>query len=302
MEKSLKTETSIACRTSPRSIFLSPHSRFNWYEKDVWTEIAKFLDGKCLMKLGMTNRWFHSIVTEESIWKFACLRDLQVPPPEHVTFKWIQLFASAFDGSHSYSYRQPEKHIDWMRIGAFFFDSPNAYLTDKLSMPKRMPRGDSTEKMLQNTGACILKNVKTGIWLADLQLVRCPVCNLETCEGTMQTLDARHLELFLHEEYKNGTWDYQEIGSRRIDKKCGGAAGGIFDVKYLKTPCTSDIFDLKSWIAKREDWQPKARIATHAVAINTNLQENEGLYVKYQVMRGGADGEIVSMRISQQLI
>ncbi|KAL5999033.1 hypothetical protein ACLOJK_009983 [Asimina triloba] len=55
---------------------------------------------------------------------------------------------------------------------------------------------------------------------------------------TMQMLDARHFELFLQEEYKNGAWDYEEIGSRRNEKRFKGAAGGIFDVKYLKSPCT----------------------------------------------------------------
>lgn len=36
------------------------------------------------------------------------------------------------------------------------------------------------------------------------------------------------------------------------------------------------VFDYKSWIGRANDWQPKAMIAFHAVAVNTNLQENEG--------------------------
>lgn len=36
------------------------------------------------------------------------------------------------------------------------------------------------------------------------------------------------------------------------------------------------VFDYKSWIGRPNDWQPKAMIAFHAVAVNTNLQENEG--------------------------
>ncbi|RWR80275.1 putative F-box protein [Cinnamomum micranthum f. kanehirae] len=302
MAKSRRRESSISSCTSPRSVFLSPHSIFNWYERDIWTEIAKFLDGKCLVKLGLVNRWFHRLVMEESVWKFACLRDLHVPPPAQVAFNWIQLYASAFDGSHSYSYHQPEKHIDWMRIGAFFLDSPVAMVTDRLSLPRKLPQEESTKEMIQKSGICMVKNVKMGIWIADLQLVRCPVCNLETCEGTMQTLDARHLELFLHEEYKNGTWEYKEIGSRHIKKQCTAASGGIFDVKYLHSPTLSEVFNLKLWTGKQTDWQPKARITIHGVGINTNLQPNEGLHVKYHAMRSGADGEAVSMRISQQLI
>lgn len=64
-------------------------------------------------------------------------------------------------------------------------------------------------------------------------------CFASFCAGTMQTLDARHLELFLHEEYKNGTWEYEEIGSRPIQKQCIAASGGIFDVKYLHSPTLS---------------------------------------------------------------
>lgn len=36
------------------------------------------------------------------------------------------------------------------------------------------------------------------------------------------------------------------------------------------------VFDYTSWIGRPNDWQPKANIAPHAVAVNTNLQENEG--------------------------
>ncbi|OVA11316.1 hypothetical protein BVC80_9007g11 [Macleaya cordata] len=305
MGKRMRRDKSICSCTSPRSSFLNPHSTFSCYEEDIWTEIAKYLGGRCLVMLGSSCRWFHRLIMEEeSIWKFACLRDLQVPEPhQRVSFKWNQLYASAFDGSHSYLFRQQEKHIDWMRIGAFFFDSPVALLTEKLSSPAKIPNGETVEKMLQATGSCVLNNVKTGIWIADLQLVRCPVCNLETCEGTMQTLDARHIELFLSEGYKDGSWEYQEIGSHQVKKHADGATGAIFDIMHLKDPATTELLDLKSWIAKASDWQPKARIAFHGVAVNTNLQQNDaGLHVRYHAMRAGADGEVVSIRISQQLL
>ncbi len=69
---------------------------YNRYEKDVWTEIAKFLDGISLVKLAMTSKWFHRLIMEDSIWKFVTLRDLLVPAPQHVAFKWFHLYASAF--------------------------------------------------------------------------------------------------------------------------------------------------------------------------------------------------------------
>ncbi|KAG9448283.1 hypothetical protein H6P81_014411 [Aristolochia fimbriata] len=296
----MRRDASISSCTSPRVVL--SHSCFTRYDEDIWTEIAKYLDGKCLVKLGMTNRWFHELMKDESIWKYACLRDLQVPEPRKVGFKWSQLYASTFDGSHSYTFLLSEKHIDWIRIGAFVFDSREALLTEHITSPVKIPRGRSTKEMVEKHGACILKNIKPGVWIADLQLVRCPVCNLDTCEGTMQTLDTRHMELFLHEEYKSGTWNYEEIGSHKIHKRCKGATGGIFDTKFLECPSTSDLLNLKSWNGDSSDWQPKARITLHAVAVNTNLQENEGIQVKYHAMRNGPDGEVVSIRVSQQLI
>ncbi|KAF7153304.1 hypothetical protein RHSIM_Rhsim01G0172200 [Rhododendron simsii] len=272
------------------------------YEDDLWTEIAKYLDGKSLVKLASTCRWFNQVMMEESIWKFACLRDLQVPYPQVVASKWIHLYASAFNGSHSYMFRQPEKHIDWMRIGAFFFDSPVAFLTEKLILPVRKSQEETTEKMLQSSGSCKLNNIKKGIWIADLQLVRCPVCDLNTCDGTMQTLDARHIELFLSMGYQDGSWEYEVLGSYDIKKHADGASGGIFDVKHIRDPSTSEVFDLKSWVGKTYDWQPKAIVTLHGVAVNTNLQENEGLQIKYHAMRAGTDGEVVAIRISQQLL
>ncbi|PON51348.1 hypothetical protein PanWU01x14_217150 [Parasponia andersonii] len=244
------------------------------------------------------------------------------------------------DGSHSYMFRQQEKHIDWMRIGAFSMDSSVALLTERLIVPARIPKEDETQSLLQSTGCCVLNNVKTGIWISgsvdllndpllceasswyailislnlldlsfnfeliftDLQLVRCPVCDLNTCDGTMQTLDARHIELFQTEGYRNGSWEYELVGSHDNKKHADGASGAIFDVKHFKDCSTSAVFNLKSWVGKPKDWQPRAVITLHAVAVNTNLQKNEGLHVKYHAMRAGAGGEIVSIRISQQLL
>lgn len=55
----------------------------------------------------------------------------------------------------------------------------------------------------------------------------------------MQTLDARHIELFLCEDYQNGSWEYELVGSHDIKKRADGAAGAIFDVKHLENSSTS---------------------------------------------------------------
>ncbi|KAM1053342.1 hypothetical protein ACFX2I_000800 [Malus domestica] len=303
MQKRMRRAKTICSCSSPRFTRSSARSAFCCYEEDVWTEIANHLDAKSLVMLATTCRWFRGLIMEEgSIWKHVCLRDLQVPEPRHVALNWRKLYVSAFDGSHSYMFRQQEKHIDWMRIGAFSVESSEAFLTEKLIKPSRLPEGDTIQKMLESCGSCVLDKVRTGIWIADLQLVRCPVCELNTCDGTMQTLDARHIELFLSEGYKNGSWEYELIGRHDVNEHADGACGAIFDMKHLKESSTSAVFNLKSWVGKPTDWQPKAIITLHAVAVNTNLQKNEGLQVKYHAMRDGPQGEVVSIRISQQLL
>lgn len=61
--------------------------------------------------------------------------------------------------------------------------------------------------------------------------------NKKTCffhVGTMQMLDARHIELFLSEGFKDGSWEYELIGSHKIEKNVQGASAGIFDVNHFK--------------------------------------------------------------------
>ncbi|KAF3526272.1 hypothetical protein F2Q69_00049694 [Brassica cretica] len=354
-KKGKKILRGIRSCVSPRCSASSTHRpSFFWFEQDAWTYISRFLDGKSLVMLGATSKWFHKTVMEESIWRFACLRDLQVPRPFPVSSSWNKIYASAFgnnyytqytskrknityivmgnaDGSHSYLFHHKEKHIaiwqfsgsqsspfaehsfilsgfdtvitDWMRIGAFTLDSRMSLLTESLSGQLKVPRVQGTiEQMLQSTGSCIIKDIKSGIWIADLQLVRCPVCDLSTCDGTMQTLDTRHIELFLNEEYKDGSWDYNLIGSHKLQKDTSAACGAIFDLKHVKASASSGILHLKSWTGEPDDSQPKAFITTHAVAVHTRLQKNEGILVKYQTMKAGIDGDIVAIRISQQLL
>ncbi|KAL8192606.1 hypothetical protein R6Q57_027791 [Mikania cordata] len=301
MGKRLRVSKSICSCASPRfsSTSLTAFSRL---DADAWTEIAKHLDGKSIVMLAATSKWFFSILMDDSIWKFTCLRDLRVPDCSETRFKWIKLYASSVDGSHSYSFRQKEKHIDWMRIGAFSFNSSDAFLMENLICPPKLPMEDATQDMLNSHESCFLHNIKTGIWIADLQLVRCPVCDLNACDGTMQVLDVRHLELFLTEGYKDGSWEYKLVGSHDVKRHVDSASSGIFDIKHLKSPSTTDLFDLKSWVGKANDWTPKAKVTYNAVAINTNLQENDGLHIKYHVMTSGETGEIMSIRISQQLL
>ncbi|RZC52691.1 hypothetical protein C5167_021120 [Papaver somniferum] len=56
---------------------------------------------------------------------------------------------------------------------------------------------------------------------------------------TMQTLDARQIELFLTEGYKCGSWDYKEIRSYQIRTHSDVATGAILDIVHLKDRATA---------------------------------------------------------------
>ncbi|KAL5718619.1 hypothetical protein ACHQM5_011502 [Ranunculus cassubicifolius] len=298
-------------------LFLAPYALLNCHKENIWMEVAKFFSHGCLKWWDMyfcmigsekhnvfrrLKRRLQRLIYNDSAWKLSCLRDLQVPEPPHVAFSWIQLYTSAFDGSHSYLFRQRDKHIDWVRIGAFYISSPNVLLTKRLEVPINVPHGETIQQMLQTSGSCILSNIKTGIWIADLQLIKCPVCSDSSCEGTMLTLDARHFELFLTQGYRDGSWEYQSIGCHEIEMHSGLAAYGIFDLAHLKDPPATDLADFYSWPVTLVDWQPKARTALHAVAAYCNLEDPGGICVQYDAMRAGPDGEVVSIRISQYLL
>lgn len=53
-----------------------------------------------------------------------------------------------------------------MRIGAFYFDSSVALLTERLTFPGELKKEENMEKMLRSHGCCFLDNIKPGIWIA----------------------------------------------------------------------------------------------------------------------------------------
>ncbi|KAJ7542577.1 hypothetical protein O6H91_09G001800 [Diphasiastrum complanatum] len=273
-----------------------------WYIRDIWSEIMSFLNGKSLLKLALVNRSFYELVMDENVWKCLCFRELRVPATYQTTFSWRSLYIAAFDGSHSFSLRQRDKHIDWMRIGAFSIASGQAIATVALSELRLLSGTKGQCNDICSSSFCVSSDVKKGSWIADLHLVRCPVCNVTSCEGTMQVLDARHWDLFLYDEYKTGDWDYHEVGAHVLPHHCDAAAGGVFDAGYLEKKETLDLLELKSWVAPAGDWQPRGKSSSFAIAANTNLQPNEGLQVKFYVMLAGANGPVVGIRICQQLL
>ncbi|KAI5005944.1 hypothetical protein ZWY2020_033187 [Hordeum vulgare] len=294
-----------------------PRSRvpFNWYDPDIWTEVAKHLHGSDLLRLSATCLWFFRLLFDDTIWRYAFLRDLSlrtndpkmlrllhVPRPFHRS--WRLLYATAFDDTHAYCFRQPEKHIEWFRIGGFLMDTSKLLLSAKLALPPWRPiLNDGPEISIGFMGACLLTNVRPGIWIADMNMVRCPVCNLNKCEGTMQVLDARHCELYLENKFRDGTWEYEDLGSYFSHGQLDTAAAAIFNHDYIDTPCVKNILNSKSWIRDRSNLLPKGYFTPVAVALSSNLKPNDGLLSKFQAMRDTSrGGQIVSVRITQQLL
>ncbi|XP_024540695.1 probable F-box protein At3g61730 [Selaginella moellendorffii] len=276
------------------------------YNADIWECIASFLDAPDLARLALTARFFVPIAMDERLWKALSLKRLEIGIGSEASkfrphFSWRELYRSSFvTGSHSYSIHEREKHLDWMRIGAFTLVSGKALaagrLWQRISKSKRI-------KLDESSALCLVPNVLPGIWIADLHMTRCPVCNLPACPGTMQTLDFRNWELFLHEEYQNRTWSFKEIGIRNIRENCDVAAGAVFDYKRLidKDTANSGILNFKSWTAENGNYQPASRVSPFGAAGCTNLQKNGGLQVKFYAMHAGVGGPVVAIRVSQQL-
>ena len=57
--------------------------------------------------------------------------------------------------------------------------------------------------------------------------------------GTVQVLDARHWELFLHEEYINGEWKFEEIEEQVVcPSPDTSAMAAILDAKHVRSRST----------------------------------------------------------------
>ena len=70
----------------------------------MWTEVAKHLCGFDLLRLSFTCRWFHRLLADDSIWRYAFFRDLDLSdanPRVHRPFyrTWRHLYFAAF-GKH----------------------------------------------------------------------------------------------------------------------------------------------------------------------------------------------------------
>ncbi|KAL5228720.1 hypothetical protein ABZP36_016985 [Zizania latifolia] len=301
-----------ACRLPGASFIAHRRRPFNWYEADMWTEVAKYLFGAELVRLSSTCRWFRRLLADESIWRYAFLRDLSLLPanadrypPRPLHRSWRLLYTAAFNGAHSYLFCQSKRHIGAYRVGGFLLESPHMLLTAMLALPRWLPpQEDGPQIAIEMTGACMLSNARPGIWIADFHLVQCPKCTINTCSGVLQVLDARHCELFLEDSFWKGTWEYEDLGDHYNNEETATAACAIFNASRRAQESASCVLSAKSWVRRCDDPQPKAHRTPYAVALNSNLlsNSNEGLVSSFQAMRDTTrDGQIVSVRITQQI-
>ncbi|KAF8643616.1 hypothetical protein HU200_066670 [Digitaria exilis] len=294
-------------RTSTRVLF-RPHRPFNWYEPDMWTEVAKHLCGFDLLRLSFTCHWFSCLLDDDSIWRYAFFRDLDLSdanPRIHRPLygSWRHLYFAAFDGSHAYSHCHSGEHRSSWRIGLFLLDSPQMLLLGKLPVPRWLPLDPDDMKLgITMLGACRLQNARPGVWIIDMHVMRCPMCKRNSCKGNKQILDARHSELFLETAYWDQTLVYEDLGEDFQDEGVVSAFCAIVNANHLTSPSTAVLLN-KSWTGKRDDLLTKQCASATGAAIHTNLQPNGGLVSQFEAMRDtGRDGQIVSVRISQILL
>ncbi|KAJ4794608.1 hypothetical protein LUZ62_045854 [Rhynchospora pubera] len=316
---------------------------------DLWTDVAKHMGGKEMAIIGSVSQWFKYLISQGFLWERAFLRDMKIPVPCPVIFDWKEIYDSAFNGSHSFSFRLQDKHthIGFLfvlkntiyifhnktliiltilikihvcnsssackRFGAFYLNSNLVLLTHTLHIPSELPPiGIWLQSSVELFSMCSLNNARTGIWISDHHVVHCQWCS--SSRGLVHVLDARHLELFLEEGFKNGTWQYQDIGIRIIPCECDTAFAGIFDLSCMGSPNTSRILNLNSWGGPSTQilgpnmcdgpFTPhllKSVICSHAVALMAHLEHNIGIFIRYQVMKND-NQEVVAIRISQYVI
>ncbi|OEL16032.1 putative F-box protein [Dichanthelium oligosanthes] len=258
----------------------------------MWTEVAKHLCGFDLLRLSSTCRWFHRLLADDTIWRYAFFRDLDLSdanPRIHRPLyrSWQHLYFAAFNGSHAYSLCQSGEHRSSWRIGSFLLDSPQMLLMGKLPVPRWLPPNPNDLQLgIAMMGACKLHNARPGIWITG------------TCPRPMPISAA----LPSLEAYWDQTLVYEDLGEHLQDENVNDAFCAVVNAKRLTSPSTAVVLN-KSWAGKREDLLTKYRASTTSAAIHTNLQPNGGLVSQFEAMRDTArDGQIVSVRISQILL
>ncbi|KAL5654157.1 hypothetical protein ACJX0J_033476, partial [Zea mays] len=252
------------------------------YEPDLWTEVAKHLCGFDLLRLSSTCRWFRRLLADDSIWRYAFFRDLNLsdanPRAHHPLCRsWRYLYFAAFNGSHAFSFCQNGEHRSSWRIGSFVLDTPSMVLIGKLPLPKWLPSDPEDVRLtIAILGACKLLNVRPGIWITDMHVMRCTLCNRNGCRGNKQILDARHTELFLEKAYWDETLEYESLGEHFQDEEVAAAFGCRRQREAIRFSVRCICSQHGLGREAREDPMTRHCASTTAAAIHTNLQGNGG--------------------------
>ncbi|KAJ3701288.1 hypothetical protein LUZ61_004993 [Rhynchospora tenuis] len=241
-----------------------------------WITIAEKLEARDVAMLRCTNKWFDSVVDLDHIWEKFFLKDMHIRSSRPVSFPWMKIYASAFN---------------WKRIGAFFLDSPFVVLALIQALPDMPPMpGSDVQTSVNETGMCSLTNLRTGIWIAGRHLFGCPVHKPKTCTAMGQVLDARHVELFLEEDYRNGTWQYEDIFEKIIPGRANIAAmPAIIDPKIFLSPTKAWLLRVNSWDVKEHTIYTNR--SSHGVAVCTYLPRNNGNW-RYHLSSGESKPEM----------
>eukprot|EP00850_Spirogloea_muscicola_P004219 SM000018S03584 [mRNA] locus=s18:154691:155855:- [translate_table: standard] len=204
-----------------------------------WACVCARLDGRDLASLALVSRRLHDIAMDDANWRELCLRSLGLDRrcSVQVSAPWRQIYVASSDGNHTYNQHHKEKHIDWMRIGAFIMVSGQVLATDCLKNEvKFVTESNNGEKKpvrdnFKPLSYWLFDDAKPGIWIA----------------GTMQTLDVRHAELFLQHEYQSGEWRHTLESEHKVPSQCVQAASGVFDAMYLNTEETRSVRHSFDW-------------------------------------------------------
>ena len=113
----------------------------------MWTEVAKHLCGFDLLRLSSTCRWFRRLLADDSIWRYAFFRDLNLsdanPRVHHPLYRsWRYLYFAAFGKQSTKSIPPPVTRFGSLTDSRSRFTDtcapfPNRWLPRLLVLPER---------------------------------------------------------------------------------------------------------------------------------------------------------------------
>lgn len=263
---------------------------------DIWEHIASKLDVAEILQLALSCQWFWKNLMTNVVWKRTFLKKLGLPIDAAVVdppYSWFRLYESNFGGMH-FGFADPDHRVYVGHIGAFILKSEATIATDFLGM-EGSPE-EIVQRILESETTATVKDVKPGLWILESSFRFCQ-CTPD-CFGLDLSFDARHVELFLREEFLGG-----EFGSYLSDIK----SFNIMHDRHHPVSTVSGIFDNvhltdipRSCIFYPPIWNEMVKVANDAIGFRTDFVVYwHGGLVRVRCVKSTINGEVMSISVTK---